>query len=951
MTARQLLERLRRLWHTETGPSGLRAALAVCLASLIGGILLARVGNMPARIAGLAFIAASTTPLWWRRRVLEHRKRSVEALVRTTLLTTDRALGQRALRAYRLSEQTTHEPQHGSPVLAELHLARVLGRAPTRPIAERASRLAWLWSLAALLITIGAFGTVALDPHRMVEGVGILAATDGVAPLRYHWVDDVEVDAEPPSYLSQRRQRMRPFHPAALPAGTVLTVRATPLHSDRQLVLTDGRAEILFVDDGAGAVVARWQVIDDAEIHVAARFGDVHLLEHHSMDVHAVADLAPYVNLRGAPRSARLLDEPAIPIHYEATDDHGLREIALVLRAGEQEERRILSEPKGSARSEKGGLFLRSDDPFLERSYLPVEITVQARDGDPVEGPKWGTSDALIVIPPRIAEREALRYQALLNGRHALTDLLAARMTDDDLSDRRQHRVRESTRQGAALAVVRDALGRDYAGLWVPGRLRAIVEGQLERLDKDLARARTGALSKHHVALVDRTEKVLLAYDAALDMLGELDTRRAARQLSEVASEAADSIRLSAGLRERRRAEQRLRAALDVLEGGGGQLKQLGSLGRDLGEIVDNGLRRIRRGWDANDRHHARLAAEDLAARLRLPDPSFGSKGGGGSGSVESGGRGSPIDGQASEAAREAAELMGELERLRQEHASETSKVEQALDDAMSASDDPALNQELEQQARAVREAIKDLPRMASDSASARSAAASGRAQGESMAAALEKGKLSEAVRRGNEAIESLKQAESRASGAPGGSPERELGDEASEARSKLEKAMSKARGSFEQAGQKASEQAGGVLDRAARRERALAERARELRRQSDQGEAPLPSEMLERLSEAARAMEGAAQKLEQRDGPKGLEAQKHAQRLLEMSQPEQEQPPPSKRRHGDEDKIAQDAEVPGEKRDEHADRFRKRVTDGLQGDVPPHLRDALRRYTEGLLR
>ena len=44
-------------------------------------------------------------------------------------------------------------------------------------------------------------------------------------------------------------------------------------------------------------------------------------------------------------------------------------------------------------------------------------------------------------------------------------------------------------------------------------------------------------------------------------------------------------------------------------------------------------------------------------------------------------------------------------------------------------------------------------------------------------------------------------------------------------------------------------------------------------------------------------------------------------------------------------------AEAPEESRDERADAFRKRVTDGLGKDAPPHLKEALKKYTEGLLR
>ncbi len=108
---------------------------------------------------------------------------------------------------------------------------------------------------------------------------------------------------------------------------------------------------------------------------------------------------------------------------------------------------------------------------------------------------------------------------------------------------------------------------------------------------------------------------------------------------------------------------------------------------------------------------------------------------------------------------------------------------------------------------------------------------------------------------------------------------------------------------------------------------------------------------MLERLAEAGDAMEQAGRRLEQSKGAEALDKQREAQRLLEMSQPEREPEPESGRDSGDGPQFARDAEVPAESRDARADAFRKRVTQGLGRDVPPHLREALRRYTEGLLR
>src|SRR6185312_2985005 len=96
-------------------------------------------------------------------------------------------------------------------------------------------------------------------------------------------------------------------------------------------------------------------------------------------------------------------------IKYEAADDHGLREVHLVLRSAGREDRRVLTHLDGETRSDAGGRVLRLVDPFLKKSHAPVEVTVEAKDNDPLSGPKWGASPAITVIPPDVGEPEARR--------------------------------------------------------------------------------------------------------------------------------------------------------------------------------------------------------------------------------------------------------------------------------------------------------------------------------------------------------------------------------------------------------------------------------------------------------------------------------------------------------------------------------------------------------------
>jgi hypothetical protein len=944
------IERLHAIWQGHTSLAARRMCLAFAFASWLVAPLLGRLGFDWSRAAAAGAVVVGIVPAVILVLVARRRRRDPHAVMRATLMRTEPELARAALRAMALTAQTSAEPGRGSNELARLHFARLLGRADLGTLSSRARRVAWVASGVALVAACGSFAAVIADPFRVLEGLDVLAARNGRAPVDVTWVDRPRVAAEPPAYLGLRREIMRPYFPTALPVGSALSVTVEPLRAGRALVLTDGQSEVDFVDDGEGHQQARWDVKEDTTLFIAARFGDVLVYEPHSLTVQALPDHAPFVRLEGAPATIRLLDQPTVAIHWEAIDDHGLREVALALRAGDREERRELSKLQGGVAVDRGGIELRADDRFLTQSYLPVEVTVEALDNDAVGGPKWGKSQSIVLLPPQIGEREALRYVALAKARGLLTDLLAARVEAPapTAATKQAYLAAEEKAQAALTKEIQALLDSDFAGLKISGRLAALARGQLEQMDKALVEMKTGDLQKGRAALIERTESALLALDSGLRFVGYQDSQAAALKLADVADDVAAAVELSRQPAERSRATRRLDADLVVLGEGGHNLVQLGTLGRDLGEIVDNGLRRIRRAWEPGDRLHAKLAAEDLAARLRNPDPSFNAGGGSGNGGVESGG-GQPQPGEAkpSEAAEDMADVERDLEQLRAEHQQHMQDVEKILEDAIPPEKRAELEEQMREVAKEVREAVKELPSEATDPDSARAAAAQGRSEAEAMAGAMERGDLSEAVRQGQKALESLQRAAERGESEP---MEREVGQAAKQAREKLSQMLGDAEQSLEGMQTQASEEAAEALQQAGGKERQLAERARKIGERNGQGDAPLPGELLKRLAQAAKAMDDAAGELERGKGNEAQKRQREAQNLLEMSQPESERDG-KHAEEGDSDDFSRDAEVPEKNRDERADAFRKRVTDGLGKNAPPHLREALRRYTEGLLR
>ncbi len=206
---------------------------------------------------------------------------------------------------------------------------------------------------------------------RVIEGLDVLVAHKGRAPLPLAWLDFLRVSAEPPSYLRFPERSVLPGLTSRQPEGTLLTVRGIPRRDGRRMVLTDGKDEVPFVADGSGGVVARWSVEKSGRLHVAARFGDVFIPELEDIPIEFTIDETPRVELEGAPKTMKLEDVSSIDLRFEASDDHGLRQIDLVLRAGGREDRRVLARLDGDSPYEQGGQVIEARDRFLRRMFSP----------------------------------------------------------------------------------------------------------------------------------------------------------------------------------------------------------------------------------------------------------------------------------------------------------------------------------------------------------------------------------------------------------------------------------------------------------------------------------------------------------------------------------------------------------------------------------------------------
>ena len=915
---------------------------------LIAAGLLARHGTVWTRGAAALLLILAVAQIFVRRARDKRDFQDVQRTIRRVLVPVDRAVGERALRAAALAEQATRDPRVGSLELAQLHFQRQLERAPLEAVEAQAARRATLLRRIALgLVVVAALG-VGRDPNRVLEGLDVLIARRGLAPVPMPWLDLVRVTVQPPAYLHLQDRSIFPGLGSAEARGSAVTIHGVPLADGRHLVLTDGAHEVPFVADGSGGVVARYVLNDDAELRIAARFGQVLIREPEGVVLEAVPDAVPVVELEGAPERIDLRDFDRRELRYQASDDHGLREIDLVLRAGGREDRRPLTRLDGETKLIRGAYAIESSEPFLRRTFLPVEVRIEARDDDATSGIKWGKSQAFTLIPVPVGEPEAARYAALRAVRDSLTDLLASELSPDPALSDAERRKADSARTTAVAAQLRAMLEKRFAGVSLAPAQRAFLGGQA----RVLARALPTPASA-----MRRTEDVLLAVDAALRGLGNRDAVTVAKRLGDAAEEAAEGAKQALESERRQAGLSRLNQALGVLGPGAHNLVTLGPLGRDVGSVAEGEIRRITRAQDSGNLLATELAARHLAARLRRPSPSFSTAGGGG---VESGaGSQSGDESHASDADKKFDELVGELERLAEEHQQELSRVERNLADAEKAVDLSDLKQEAAQRAAELRQKTAPLPQFGDDANSARAAAALGREHAQSMAQSLARLSLKDAVESGRHARSELSDAAKRSANA---SPFEAI-DQATlaEARAELDRALAWAEQSLERAEKSAAEKAIAGLQDSAGRERSLSERAANLAGRGNHGEISLPEDLADALGKAEGLMRDAAKELGAGHGEQGLSLQRDAQRLLEQTndgqsgsgdsdgkdQQPQQSPKDSSSSKGKQ--MRTEADVPKAEGGQ-ADDFRRRVLEGLSKQGSGRLSDAVRRYAEGLL-
>ncbi len=513
--------------------------------------------------------------------------------------------------------------------LASLHHARLVAAVDWPAFDARAANAArtLAWLSRGLFVALVAL--VVMRGEAMLEGLAMLSARDHEARFAIPFSRGARLIVRPPAYLRVAESTV-PFEgTVVLHAGSEVEVRLGARREVIEPVVHVGGELLVPASDGRGEFVIRRSVTSDATWRLGRRVGDVFVPDGAVVDLQTAHDALPAVELAGAPKQLLLGEterEGGVAVAYAAEDDHGLREVHLVLRTGSLEERRPLATLDGERRSDRGASFVRTADPFFRKALGPVEIRVEARD-DGREGARWGRSEAIVVVPPAIGTAEADRFKSLVLLRDHEVDRLARRL--------------EATREPNATTLplllveleeereeIEASLATSSLGLVVPGALRSAVRREAARLVTILENLpkRDGEAARGEV--VAATEALVLSLDGALRGLAWSDARAVARRVGQQVQTASDAIQSTV--------PPSLGDDLARLSSAAITLRVLGPLGRDLGDLAEGELARVRELL-ATDAAGSKFLLAALARRLARPDPSFGARGGGGKGGAGDG--------------------------------------------------------------------------------------------------------------------------------------------------------------------------------------------------------------------------------------------------------------------------------------------------------------------------
>jgi len=399
----------RRQATTLAGAAGAFGAAAVLLVLLVGAVAIAlgaRIGVRPWVLgaAGLAALAVAAVAV---RAAL--RTAWSDAAAARTVARDEPALRSALLSSIELARDREAIAARGdySVALVDGHLEATAARARAidlvRAVPDRWARLGTLALLAVAVVHAVAFvagrGALVKAYGRVVAGDPPGALLADLEPI----TGDIELTYRYPAYMRREPRTVSGTGgEVKAPKGTEVELRT---RADREVkaaelavegVGPDGQptARAVPLTVGGGRDLSGRLLVESAGGY-RFRFLDGRgkpAAEGPRIPVTVEADDAPQVRITAPAREVEVDAGAVVRVEWQAEDDVGLGEIALVTKAPGAKERREVLRPAGGARRERGEKLLDlAPEKLAEGESLAY--WVEAADGDTISGPKKSASE------------------------------------------------------------------------------------------------------------------------------------------------------------------------------------------------------------------------------------------------------------------------------------------------------------------------------------------------------------------------------------------------------------------------------------------------------------------------------------------------------------------------------------------------------------------------------
>ncbi len=330
---------------------------------------------------------------------------------------------------------------------------------PTRPL------LLPSMALAAVL----AFGVTASNMWERTASTGLASLWRDGAPPKASPVQeaalapilgDLELSLKYPEYLERAdRQLLGISGGLVAPSGTTVIVAGSSLVEDASrgyIELPGGGTAPLSVGED-GRVFGRFVVREKGEFsfvlgtHARMLKGPKRVLEMEP-------DAAPSIRLLRPVGRVEVAEDGEVILELEAEDDHGIRSIDLVLRAGNDLElRKTIIHLADKVRRLKTQYRWTPESVRVDTT-VDLRLELEAFDNDTIQGPKAGHTDpiSIRILTPERRHKNIVTDQNEVLG--ALVDLLAKRLETRVPSNKRPGEVME--RFNALRLETEDSLGK-----------------------------------------------------------------------------------------------------------------------------------------------------------------------------------------------------------------------------------------------------------------------------------------------------------------------------------------------------------------------------------------------------------------------------------------------------------------------------------------------------------